>query len=79
MPTTSATPVEVELFSLQYAQYCGDEDKPLQISRSAAGYYLGVFDDQEGPICRDSVEYWASRSDAEHALATGEWTQRMHA
>lgn len=53
---------------------------PLKVLRSAAGYYLGTFDDEEGPISRESAEYWATEAEAEAALAsngTG-WTQRDH-
>lgn len=50
---------------------------PLQVLRSAAGYYIGTFDDDE-PCSRESVEYFPSRSAAIQALATSVWTQRAH-
>lgn len=64
---------------------------PLQVCRSATGYYLGVVTtqaiaDQQGedylpgePLSRDSEEYWATRGEATQALASGQWTQRLHA
>jgi hypothetical protein len=49
---------------------------PLQVLRSAAGHYIGTFDD--GPVSRESVEYFPTREAARHALETGAWTQRQH-
>jgi hypothetical protein len=56
--------------------HCGTR-LPLQVLRSAAGYYIGTCDD-EGPVSRESAEYWGSREEAEAALAAGPegWTQR---
>lgn len=51
---------------------------PLQVLRSAAGYYIGAFDDHDGPCSRESFEYFPSRDAAAKALATGAWTQRSH-
>ena len=50
---------------------------PLQALQSANGFYLGTRD-EEGPVTRESVEYFPSRDAAEEALATGDWTQRTH-
>ena len=50
---------------------------PLQVLRSAAGHYIGTFDD-DGPVSRESVEYFPSHEAARHALETGAWTQRQH-
>ena len=47
---------------------------PLQVLRSAAGHYIGTFDDV--PASRESVEYFPSHEAARHALETGTWTQR---
>lgn len=49
---------------------------PLQVLRSAAGHYIGTFDD--GPVSRESVEYFPSHEAASHALETGAWTQRQY-
>lgn len=48
----------------------------LQVLRSAAGHYIGTFDD--GPVSRESVEYFPSHEAARHALETGAWTQRQY-
>ena len=57
--------------------YCG-KVLPLQVLRSAAGYYIGTADD-EGPVSRESAQYWRKQEAAEHALATGDWVQKEHA
>ena len=49
---------------------------PLHVLRSVAGYYIGTADD-EGPISRESVEYFPTRDLAERALVAGCWTQRL--
>jgi hypothetical protein len=48
---------------------------PLQVCRSAAGYYVGTFDD-EGPVSRESAEYFPSHQAASLALASDRWQQR---
>lgn len=48
---------------------------PLQVLKSAAGYYIGTAD-EEGPVSRESVEYFRTPSDASTALANSTWTQR---
>jgi hypothetical protein len=49
----------------------------LAVCESAAGFYLGAVSPTEGPLARDSAEYFASSEDAQAALASGAWTQRM--
>lgn len=56
------------------AQRAG-KDLPLEICYSAAGFYLGTYDDQ-GPYTRESQEYWPKREQAQRALEAGLWTQR---
>lgn len=48
---------------------------PLQVLHSAAGYYIGTFDDV--PVSRESVEYFQDRRTALRALRIGMWTQRQ--
>ncbi|GKS73299.1 hypothetical protein AVME950_00405 [Acidovorax sp. SUPP950] len=60
-------------FGLMAGQY--GERLPLEVCRSAAGFYLGTYTDR-GPFTRESLEYWRKKEQAENALATGEWTQR---
>lgn len=50
---------------------------PLQVRQSAAGHYIGTAD-EDGPVSRESVEYFRSQHAADHALATGRWQQRIH-
>lgn len=50
---------------------------PLQVRHSAAGHYIGTAD-EDGPVSRESVEYFRSHRAADHALATGRWQQRIH-
>jgi hypothetical protein len=48
---------------------------PLQVLRSAAGFYIGTRD-QEGPVSRESVEYFPDEYTANHSMAANMWTQR---
>ncbi|KJJ61251.1 hypothetical protein RT21_21130 [Pseudomonas sp. 10B238] len=50
---------------------------PLQVLCSAAGHYIGTFDD-DGPVSRESVEYFPSHEAARHALETSAWMQRQY-
>ncbi|UXS01895.1 hypothetical protein [Agrobacterium tumefaciens] len=50
---------------------------PLRVLRSAAGYYIGTTD-EEGPVSRESIEYFPSSETAATALENGEWQQRSH-
>jgi len=49
----------------------------LEVLRSGAGYYIGTSDD-EGPVSRESNEYFRSAKAAQAALASGKWTQKMY-
>ena len=57
-------------------EYCG-VTLPLEVLRSGAGYYIGTSDD-EGPVSRESNEYFRSAKAAQAALASGKWTQKMY-
>ena len=57
--------------------YCG-KFLPLEVLHSAAGHYIGTQDD-EGPVSRESVEYFPNHLAAQRALDTHAWTQRAHA
>lgn len=50
----------------------------LEVLESAAGFYIGTFDPNEGPVSRESVEYWPTRKKAETALTTNLWTRRLN-
>lgn len=49
---------------------------PLQICRSAAGYYIGTRNEDGLPYSRESHEYWRSAANAQTALERGQWTQK---
>lgn len=51
---------------------------PVTVLRSGAGYYLGTLND-EGPVSRESEEYFTTHEQALQALASGSWTQRLNA
>ena len=57
-------------------EYCGKR-LPLQILRSNAGFYIGTADD-DGPVSRESAEYYVTRDAAQRAHALGDWTQRLY-
>jgi len=59
------------------AHAAGGHNLPLQVLQSAAGYYIGTFND-DGPVSRESVEYFPTREAASYALETGAWTQRRN-
>lgn len=48
---------------------------PLRVLRSDAGFYIGTAN-EEGPVSRESVEYFATAELAERALEQGSWSQR---
>ena len=50
-------------------------DLPLQVLKSNAGFYIGTAD-AEGPVSRDSAEYWRTASQAQTALDNNAFTQR---
>ena len=47
---------------------------PLEVLHSAAGHYIGTRD-IEGPVSRESAEYFRSSAAAQRALDRGGWTQ----
>ena len=53
-----------------------DDTLPLQVLSSAAGFYIGTFDPQQGPVSRASVEYWPTHDRAQTAFDNGTWTAR---
>jgi hypothetical protein len=48
---------------------------PIMVCQSAAGYYIGTMG-EEGPVSRESDEYFPSQAAAQKALDTNSWTQR---
>jgi hypothetical protein len=51
---------------------------PLTVCQSAAGWYIGTFDPQQGPVSRESVEYWPTEAAARYAMQNDLWTQRVY-
>lgn len=70
--TTATTPTIVRRGML--ASQCGYH-LPLEVLRSAAGYYIGT-QDEEGPVSRESEEYFSDEYTAHQSLARNFWTQR---
>lgn len=70
------TQVQTESIGHLARTYAGKR-LPLQVRHSAAGYFIGTADDN-GPVSRESVEYFLSYEAAEQALGTGHWQQRTH-
>ena len=48
---------------------------PLEILKSGRGYYIGT-QCSEGPVSRESEEYFKKYEQVERALKNGTWTQR---
>ena len=55
-------------------QYCAKR-LPLQVLQSAAGYYIGTAD-EDGPVSRESTQYFRKREQAQSALDSGDWLQK---
>lgn len=53
------------------------KEYPMEILRSAAGFYLGTCSDS-GPFTRESIQYWPTREKAKKAWDEGRWTQRTY-
>lgn len=49
----------------------------LQVLKSAAGYYLGTLDEDGTPYSRESVAYWRTYEEAQAALESGAWEQKL--
>lgn len=60
-------------FGVLARDYC-NKRLELQVLESAAGFYIGTADDA-GPCSRESMEYYATRGEADDALANRTWTQ----
>jgi len=59
MSEPSAAPSAASVRSGALALAYTGKRLPLQVLRSAAGHYIGTHDD-EGPVSRESVEYFPS-------------------
>ena len=72
----SATQARAEAIGNLALAYTGKR-LPLQVHHSASGHYIGTAD-EDGPVSRESVEYFRSYQVAADTLATGRWQQRLH-
>lgn len=61
----------------QLASEYGFGHLELQVCQSAAGYYVGTWCPEEGPVSRESQEYYATRAEAQAALDQNTFTQRL--
>lgn len=61
----------------QLALRCIGKVLPVQVLRARTGYYLGTCDREDGPVSRESEEYFATEEAAAQACASGAWTQRL--
>ena len=52
-----------------------NRELPLQVCESEAGYFIGTICPHDGPISRESQEFFPTREAAQTALETGSWTQ----
>lgn len=59
------------------AELYGFGEQELKVYQSGAGFYIGTWD-EEGPISRESVEYYSTVEEAKLALKSGTWTQRQN-
>ena len=48
----------------------------LKVCRSGAGFYIGTWDDIEGPTSRESLDYYPTFEKAKEALDNDTWIQR---
>lgn len=48
---------------------------PLSVLQSNAGFYIGTFD-EEGPVSRESEEYYPDKDSAQYALDNNTFTQK---
>lgn len=72
----SATQAQAESIGYLALTYVGKR-LPLQVRQSGAGHFIGTAD-ENGPVSRESVEYFRSYQAADQALTTGRWQQRLH-
>jgi hypothetical protein len=77
-PPASPSPTQAQAEPIGYLTLTyASQRLPLQVRQSAAGHFIGTADDN-GPVSRESVEYFRSYEAAERALSTGHWQQRLH-
>lgn len=59
------------------AQSTLGEEFKLQVLHSHAGFYIGTKNEEGAPVSRESEEYYQDEKQANEALISGDWTQRL--
>lgn len=54
-----------------------DEDRPLRVCRSGAGFYIGTLNEDGLPYERYSARYWPVPDEALQALQSGKWIPKI--
>ena len=63
---------------LQAFQYGDGEQLPLQVLQSNTGFYIGTKDSEGAPNSRESAVYWKKALEAQAALDSGNWVQKLY-
>lgn len=78
LPTEHSSPAQARADAIGYlALIHVGKRLPLQVCHSAAGHYIGTTD-ADGPVSRESTQYFRSYQAASRALTTGRWQQRLY-
>lgn len=68
--------IDATLFGINAYQTLGLKLE-LSVLESASGFYIGTAN-ESGPVSRESIEYYRTAEDAQHALDEGTWQQRYN-
>jgi hypothetical protein len=74
MTDTISTSEQMQ-YGLLAKRWCNVE-LPLRVLKSQSGYYIGTHSDEDGPMSRESEEYFPTQQAAQVALEEGSWTQK---
>ena len=66
----------MEKFGKLAKSILGEEFK-LQVLHSRAGFYIGTRNEDNAPVSRESAEYFQDEKQANGALISENWTQRL--
>lgn len=77
MPSSPAIEIDFKKYGYLAEKYCNQVLPLVALDAGYRSYYVGTYSSSEGPFSRESVEYWDTRDEAEAALLSGNWTQRM--
>ncbi len=65
-----------ETISTGASPFCCGKKLKIEVLESAAGYYIGTFCPNCGPVSRESILYWRDFETASDALNTDNWQRR---